>query len=327
MNRLSRFLSGVIVFYAIVVVLVLVASFVLPRAELRGVLRSLFGLLLFPTLLLLPLSLLLRRWLLSLLLLLGVAAWGVIYGPLLVPRSTAVTGDAFRFTVLTFNIQTASQNLDSLSQLILQADADIVAVQELSEAAAQHFEQELSESYPNQALHPSPNPHWGQGIMSRFPILEHEYWRNEQIAVAQGHMWASLDFDGRNVTVFSTHPVPPISFEKGLALQPHSREIAILLDRAAQHNTPLLLVGDFNMTQLMDEYRQVTAQYVDTYREAGGIGLGFTFPAGQRIPLPPVVRLDYVFHSRHFKGIGAHPLLNSGNSDHLPFWTELALTK
>lgn len=327
MNNLRRFLGGLILCYLVFILLVLVVSLVIPQAEARGVLRSLFGILLFPVLGLLPLSLLLQRRRLVLLLALVVVVWIAIYGPLLLPRSISPTENGQQFTILTFNIQTASQNLDSLSQIIAQADADIVALQELSEAAAQHLEQDLAATYPYRALHPNRNPHWGQGMMSRFPIDNHEYWRNEQIDVAQGHMWAELNLNGQIITVFSTHPVPPLSFEKGITLQPHSQEIAILLAKAAEHDTPLLLVGDFNMTQLMDEYRQVTEQYTDTYREAGSSGLGFSFPAGHRLPLPPVVRLDYIFHSSHFQGLNAYPLARSGVSDHLPFWAELTLVK
>ncbi|NJO83765.1 MAG: hypothetical protein HC828_13840 [Blastochloris sp.] len=293
--RLHRIISAVVVLYASSVLLLLAVSFLIPRPEARGILRTVFSLLLFPALIFLPLMLLLRRWRLSVLLLPFVVAWTVVYGSLLIPRGATPPADAFRFTILTFNVQIASENLDSISQLIADVNADIVAVQELSEPAAQHFETVFATQYPHRALHPSRNPHWGQGVMSRFPIDEHEYWRNEAIDVALGHMWAELDLDGQPITIFSTHPVPPLSFEKGITLQPHSQEIEILLERAAQRETPLVLVGDFNMTQLMDEYQRVTRTYIDTFREAGQPGLGFTFPAGSRFPLPPVVRLDYIF--------------------------------
>jgi endonuclease/exonuclease/phosphatase (EEP) superfamily protein YafD len=227
--------------------------------------------------------------------------------------------------MLTYNVQAASNNLASLTDVIRNANADVVALQELSQAAAQYLQSTLADLYPNQALFPQVNAHWGQGTLSRFPIAETQYWRNEQIEAALGHMWATLEMDNRAVTVFNTHPVPPFSFEDGITLNSHSQEIRVLLQRAAQHDTPLLLVGDFNMTQLMDEYQQVTMRYVDTFREAGSPGLGFTFPAGHRLPLPPIVRLDYIFHSGHFRGLNAYPLSRSGASDHLPFWAELVL--
>ncbi len=320
---IKRVLAGVSAIYLVVSFMIFLVSFLIPQAEIRGILRSLFALLTFPSLGLLPLSMVLRQWRLVLLLLPILFAWGLIYGTLLVPRTGSASESEFRFTVLTFNIQIATENLDSLGMMIRNADADIVALQELSEPAAQSLSQTLAAVYPYQALYPQENPHWGQGVLSRFPLSESEYWRNEEIEVAQGHMWAQVEIDGRVITIFSTHPVPPFSFEKGITLQAHSREISILLERVAQHDTPLLLMGDFNMTQLMDEYRQTTRLYVDTFREAGRSGFGFSFPAGNRLPLPPIVRLDYIFHSAHFRGLDAHPLPRSGVSDHLPFWAEL----
>ncbi|MBK8020996.1 MAG: endonuclease/exonuclease/phosphatase family protein [Chloroflexi bacterium] len=321
-----RVFVAIVIAYLVSLLLILLGSYVMPRPEARGVLRTLFGLLLFPSLILFPLSALLRRGRLALPLAPAVIVWMVVFGMLLLPRSPNAPQGAARFTILTFNVQTATENLDSLAALIRAADADIVALQELSAPAAAFLGEALADLYPEQALHPQEVPNWGQGILTRFPLLANEFWRNEQIEVAQGHMWAQIEIAGQAVTVFSTHPVPPLSFEKGLTLQQHSREIAILLERAAQHDTPQLLVGDFNMTELMDEYQRVTERYVDTFRQAGSGGLGFTFPAGQRLPLPPVIRIDYIFHTDEFQGLNAYPLARSSESDHLPFWAELAFS-
>ena len=73
------------------------------------------------------------------------------------------------------------------------------------------------------------------------------------------------------------------------------------------------------------------------YRAAGW-GLGFTFPAeipyfggGSYAPaffelIPPLVRLDYVFHNETFTTLSAQVGADSGGSDHLPLVVELAFS-
>ena len=198
-------------------------------------------------------------------------------------------------------------------------------MQELSIPAADHFSATLADTYPYQALYPQEEAHKGQGIFSRYPITDQDYWQNQRLQVTLGHMWAQIVLDGTPIRVFSSHPVPAFSFEKGFELQPHSAAIQILLERAQDIDVPVIMVGDFNMTEQYDEYDAVTAAYTDTFIEAGS-GFGFTFPAGNRkVPLPPVLRLDYVFHDANFIGIEARTLPRSGSSDHRPLFARLAL--
>ena len=44
---------------------------------------------------------------------------------------------------------------------------------------------------------------------------------------------------------------------------------------------PILIAGDFNMTDQTDDYRRLTAKFSDTFREVGW-GMGFTFPDAAR---------------------------------------------
>ncbi|MCZ2094787.1 MAG: hypothetical protein LC121_00665 [Anaerolineae bacterium] len=65
----------------------------------------------------------------------------------------------------------------------------------------------------------------------------------------------------------------------------------------------------------------------DSFREAG-YGLGTSWPAAQAfgIPplIPPLVRIDYIWHSDEFRTLAAAqgPYLGS---DHLPLYATLAL--
>ena len=77
-----RIIKAAFILYIAFLLLLLLTSFVIPRTEARGLLLSLFGLLLFPALVMLPLSLFLRlRWQ-TFLLLPFVLVWAAHYGGL-----------------------------------------------------------------------------------------------------------------------------------------------------------------------------------------------------------------------------------------------------
>ena len=90
---------------------------------------------------------------------------------------------------------------------------------------------------------------------------------------------------------------------------------------------PIILMGDFNLTDQTRHYSQITRTLTDVYREAGW-GLGHTFPAGgfyPRVPLP-LIRIDYIFHSRELAGLEARTG-DSVGSDHIPVIARLSLVK
>jgi endonuclease/exonuclease/phosphatase (EEP) superfamily protein YafD len=239
------------------------------------------------------------------------------------PRErVSAAGDATEITLLTFNIEVEAAQLQPLTDIILEANADVVALQEVSHQAAAHFETALAEVYPYMALYPHDNPYAGQALLSRFPIESSEYWRNEELDAKLGHMRATLDIEGTQVGVYNVHPVPPFS-NWGFNAVPHDAEMDSVLARVRQETDPVIVLGDFNMTDQFDDYRQLTdLGFVDTFRHAGW-GFGFTFPAEGR--LPAFLRLDYVFHDATFTGVEARVWPEAGPSDHHPVFARLNL--
>ena len=98
-------------------------------------------------------------------------------------------------------------------------------------------------------------------------------------------------------------------------------DIHRLVDVLEQVAGPMLVVGDFNMTEYSPDYHLIRARLVDAYR-AVGWGFGHTYPSFLSFPKPlpapwPVVRLDYVWLSRQLEPISAR-LGRSDGSDHHP---------
>ena len=329
--KLVRFIGNVLTLIAILYLVAaagLFLSALIVDSGLAGVLRNFLitGLLASPLLFLL--MLLLRRWRIALAMVPLVVGLILLYAPLFVPRGESGTSaNAVDLTVLTFNLGSAVDSLDSLVGIIEEADADVVALQELSVSAADYFEIALADHYPHRALHPQDNPIQGQGVLSIYPIESDTFWINEELEKPLGHMRVELALDEQTVVLYNTHPTPPFSIEWGLNTDSHSADIEELLRRASAETLPVLLAGDFNFSNQFAEYDRILYEegYTDAFREAGTIGFGFTYPDSGGLPVP-FMRLDYLFRDEHFQTREAHVWPRSGISDHQPTFARFVLT-
>ncbi len=303
-----------------------------------GLFNSFAHMLMLPSLILLPINLLLRPWS-AWFQVIPVATFLAAYGRLLVPRKPAVETTASRTVkILTFNLHGESQLLEPILDILRTANADIISLQELSVEAADCFKTALIGIYPNQALYPSEQSSRGQGILSRYPITNPNYWRNPHIARnSLGHLRVEIDFDGIPIIVYNTHPLHPGMANDGFSTRPRGQEIDVVLELATADTGAVLIMGDFNMTDQNEDYQRITARFRDSFRSVGA-GMGFTFPdlsSFQSLPdywpLPirlfPFLRLDYIFHNTSFRSIHAKVWSTAGGSDHRPIWTELALNE
>lgn len=291
-----------------------------------GMIKSGIHLLLLPSLLLLPLTLLLRKWRLALILTPTVIAFFISYGIFFIPRGHEEIAGAADLRVMTFNIQAPDEDaVAPLIEILKEGDADVIALQELSAAAAEQFTDVLGERYPYQALHPQESNHAGQGILSRYPIVADDYWRYEQSQSALGHQRVEIDLKGTETVFYNTHPIPPYAPGAGFNADQHTQALRNVLSRALAETAPTVILGDFNMTDHFHEYRRIQDSFTDAYKAVGDIGFGFTYPHDKWTAVPPLIRLDYVFYSPAWIGLGADVWPGSGTSDHAPLLARLAL--
>lgn len=276
-----------------------------------------------------------RRWLMALLLPLTVV-WVLYWLPLFVSRGNTAPPDAPVVSVLSFNILTYYEGYEDVVSLIEEADADIVALQQISFEIAAVIEDYLAERYPYRQIHPQTSP-WqyyrGQAVLSKYPILEDEYWLFEDLDFySHGQQRSVVEIDGQPVVVYNVHPWAAFLWE-GRAnisfpqVQDDAHRIATLrlLEQAKLETLPVIFAGDFNMSDQFFEYGAVSEHFTDSYR-AVGYGAGMTYPACGLGPLPALIRLDYVFHSAHFASLSSEVRDACGVSDHHAVLTYLALT-
>jgi endonuclease/exonuclease/phosphatase (EEP) superfamily protein YafD len=231
-------------------------------------------------------------------------------------------------TVMTYNVGDGLADPAQLVEMLRASAADVVGIQELAPAQAAAIEQHLAAEYPHQVLHPAGIP--GKGILSRYPLVE---------TTQREHHPGRPDLQGRvatpegDLTVLVAHPPPPRFGRNRLHLDALSNaQIRQIIDSVST-GEPVVLLTDFNRISWQAAYRQLSsAGLIDAYA-ASGAGLGLTLPTRLsnpasrntplgRMPLPPILRVDYVWHTRHFRATSSWLGKNAG-SDHLPVLARL----
>lgn len=249
--------------------------------------------------------------------------FGGLFLPPFSPKRACNPGDpsCMRLRVMTFNMF-ASLIVDRLPQIDLMRDsgADIIALQELDSDGIEAVKSELEEIYPYQAL--LPLGVGGTGIISKFPIVDYQFF--SLTIDGLNNTVATIDVNGRPITVISAHPRPPFSKADFSADSLRLEDISRLAEMASSGG-PTLLMGDFNMSDQSSIYPTLKrAGLGDSFREVGW-GIGLTWPARLIPPIErfiPVVRLDYIWHTDDFTAesawVGKHAL-----SDHLAVTADL----
>jgi endonuclease/exonuclease/phosphatase (EEP) superfamily protein YafD len=234
-------------------------------------------------------------------------------------------------TVLTYNLGNGLASPDRVVSLLREAGADVVGLQEVDAAMAAALAVDLHDRYPYQTLHGLGIP--GKGLLSRYPIVQSDLL---ELNPGRPDLRVVLDLNGVQITVVVAHPPPPQMARTGLRPRPGGAEqLDALIATAEAIDGPLLFLGDFNLTRMHDGYQRLEAAGLrDVYRLAGH-GAGFTTPTRLaklaergsvfgKIPLPPLLRIDYVWISTHWQPLDAWVGDDAG-SDHLPVIARVAL--
>jgi vancomycin resistance protein VanJ len=268
-----------------------------------------------------------QRWLLVLPQLPILIAFLVMYGAMLLPRATrAPTGHSRVLAVATYNIKAWTSDPQRVADAVAGLDADVIGLEEVGPLHIDLFRRALSEKYPYQALYPE-LPFHGVALLSRYPITEETVIRPFPDSML--YLRAVVNVESTPVTIYVVHPPPPWMSTSPLAYNSKQRdtEIALLREKYLCHETgPLIVLGDFNMSEQSDAYRALDHRLIDSFREAGR-GLGLTFPAAAFLNFsrwPRLLRIDYVWHNAFFVAFEARAGKDSGTSDHRPVIARLA---
>jgi endonuclease/exonuclease/phosphatase (EEP) superfamily protein YafD len=247
------------------------------------------------------------------------------YAPAWISVPPAGHGDPLR--VSAWNIEAGENAANRVLTGIASSNAEIIGLAELQPDAAAALERGAGR-LEFHALSPHENV-LGVGLLSRFPILEHE------TSIDPPFMRAVVDPMSMDpVVVYVVHPLPGRFVRLGdipVGIDTSVREVAIDLirdrieeDVAARQS--VIVLGDINATERDPAYAELSAGLRDAHLDAG-LGPGFTWRPSPLSFLPfGMLRIDYVLSTPDLQPTSA-TVDCSLPSDHCRVDADLTMTR
>lgn len=305
---LLRLLTALAVLYAFAVLVLSFINTVQPRRTgLLGLSEVFAPYLFLPLLLFVPLLFAREARLLRFLLILCAVVYGLRFPPRLIYAAPQTTPGAIKLNVLSWNVLHGGWK-EEIVKVLQSTPAAIVGLTEADWGWLQ-TDSRIIELYPYKAGVQAGSTVTGQVLLTRYPIVEQgiidspaEVWSGVPRAI-----WARLDVGlGRTVVVVVAHPPPGKicgrdTFPRG-CYNTGTRDLQLATISAfvqpyLKAGDPLLLIGDFNVTEREPAYNEISTGLIDTHH-AVGQGIGNTWgPGTMSSQLFPILRIDYMFAS------------------------------
>ncbi len=295
------------------------------------------GIALVPYVLLTPICLLLRKRVCWLHLLAVLLLFCFFHRPHFSSRKTSQR----TIRVVTNNV--GQRHPQSMLPFINAQSPDIIAFQEAS-----NRQPLLRAQFPDKFV----AVHDEFAVVSRWPIKHVGYVPGVFSHYGYAAVWFELERDGKPLMVYNVHlPTPRRDFNKlrgpgfraslvragGIfsssvraeyktAMESRVEAARKLINILKQEKRPMLIMGDFNMSDCGYTYGLFRDEFQDAFALAGN-GYGLTFPGLTRNPLSlfgPWLRLDYIFIGKDWRPL--HTKVEPRqNAQHLAVAAELEL--
>ena len=245
----------------------------------------------------------------------------------------AVQAGSVTFRVMSFNIHHA-EGIDTvpgvidtqrIADLILQEKADLVGLQEVDVGTTRvsgrnliaELAQQTGMDYVFSNNYNYQGGQYGNGILSRFPIVARDHRLLPNVAGSEQRGWlkAVVDVGGGNVSFWVTHlSATSTNLERLMCVTNFNAWLPA-------ETVPVIFTGDFNDNPASTVHSRMATFWNDLWSQVGA-GFGYTIPANS-----PNKRIDYIW-------TGNATLLQPGSawvpvtsaSDHRPVVAEMTLT-
>lgn len=243
---------------------------------------------------------------------------GLVLGLFLPLQSEDITRQTTTqpFTVMLSNLHTDKGSPQKLVRLIEKENPDIIALQEISNDWLDQIKPHLS-GYPTQLSVPRQD-NFGIGLYSKFPGKVKEVNLSPKKIIGVPSIQAELLIGKENITIITTHPMPPAGQQAALS---RNLQLEALAKRARGAKEPVIIVGDLNITP-WSPYFQKLLKDGDLQDSAQGFGWQPTWPAQFWHMLIPI---DHML-TRGIK-VEKRYLGPSIESDHWPLFIEAVRVK
>jgi vancomycin resistance protein VanJ len=258
---------------------------------------------------------------------LGLLACALVFVVRFVPGwvalpASAATGST-EVSVATWNLELGFADPIRIVEGLSTAQPGLVALEELTprHAAAIEADPTLRARFPYRFLHPQIDSS-GLGLLSSYPIAG-----DPVVSINPPMLTANVEVpDGRIVRVVVAHPVPANLGSASLVTRlvsydPSIRDgqltaIRASLDRPIEAGLPVILLGDFNVTEREPGYHDLTRGLFDA-QSSSGIGPAPTWRPHELEWLPlALLRIDLVLTGGTAKPLGISVDCTPRGSDH-----------
>lgn len=261
-------------------------------------------------------SLLSRRALMSLTLLVALIFHGAWLAPNFFPGGSpagvlesvvdATTKQGTQLRVMTVNAQYGEADAPQITDLVRAKAIDVLAVQELTPALvtrlhAAGLDDLLPHNFQAQVLEGEPD---GTGIWSRTKLTKKVAGPDEGFAIPE----AQIAVGDSKMRIMAVHTRPPFPKRVGSWVD----DLAGIKERAAGFTGPQILMGDFNATYDHSEFRNMLGAKLVTGARESGAGWMPTWPSKG---LAPRIQIDHIVVDRSVGISEVHSVTIKG-SDH-----------
>ncbi|MEV5967360.1 endonuclease/exonuclease/phosphatase family protein [Kribbella sp. NPDC051952] len=234
--------------------------------------------------------------------------WGLMFGDLLIPGKGA--GGAYDLRVLSHNVDAANPNPKQTAQDLIAADADVMALEEITPADMKVYKAAFAKKYPYEVSRDT------VGLWSKYPVVQSE-------SVDVGFAWtralrAEVTTPEGKVAVYVAHLASVRVGTSGFTSDQRNNTIKALGRQIADEKVAgVIVMGDFNGTANDRSLAPLTAG-LRSAQGAAGTGFGFTWPAKF-----PMARIDHIM----VRGVTPTKawVMKPTGSDHRPVIAELRI--
>jgi len=232
--------------------------------------------------------------------------------PLYFGGNGTVPEDVPTLRAMLLNVNTRLGDADLVKAAILDADPDILALEEISDQWMEDLEW-LKDSHPYSLTKPREDS-FGIALFSKLPFVESEVAYIGSADVPS--LLATVGTEERDLRVVVTHPLPP----GGPAYSRWRNQQLELLPNCVTPGETTLLLGDLNVTPWNYYFRRLLSRTGLT-DSSKGRGVQPTWPSNNPLLLIPI---DHCLHSADIiivdKRIGSNV-----SSDHYPVLVDFAI--
>lgn len=241
-------------------------------------------------------------------LLVPAVVWGLMFGDLLIPGKGG--GGAYDLRVLSHNVDAANPNPKATAQDLIAADADVMALEEITPADMKVYKAQFAKKYPYEVSRDT------VALWSKYPVAQ-------SASVDVGFKWtralrAEVSTPEGKVAVYVAHLASVRVGTSGFTSDQRNDTIKALGRQIADEKLAgVVVMGDFNGTANDRSLAPLTAG-LRSAQGAAGQGFGFTWPAKF-----PMARIDHIM----VRGVTPTKawVMKPTGSDHRPVVAELRI--